>query len=385
MAKPFASLSPAGDLNFLRAQESEMNRWRGAPFTAAQWQELETQALIFKYFVAGVPVPPDLLMAVRTSFEAMAAARYYHHSLGYGAYFGKKVDPEPGRCRRTDGKKWRCAKEAAPDSKYCERHMHRGRNRSRKPVEPQQHSIPVSVSVSHPPSPSANSTITSSLPSPGSGNGISMGIGNGVEIGIGNSNGNGNGTYARSLSGGSGSSFGSASASHLQIDPASYRYPYGVVRATGADEQRLFSEASGTLRGLSSVDTATPWRMAQSPYSLSNSTGTRDSAPTSLETGTYQLPQAILTSDYTGGGVMRKSESCGTQAHAALHPFLDEWPRSGRNLGCWPELGDGNSNSNSNRNSFSSTQLSISIPMASSDFSTPSSCSPDDMQKSEEL
>jgi QLQ len=57
-----------------------MNRWRGAPFTAAQWQELETQALIFKYFVAGVQVPPDLLMAVRTSFEAMAAARYYHHS-----------------------------------------------------------------------------------------------------------------------------------------------------------------------------------------------------------------------------------------------------------------------------------------------------------------
>jgi hypothetical protein len=57
---------------------------------------------------------------------------------GYGTYYlGKKLDPEPGRCRRTDGKKWRCSKEAAPDSKYCERHMHRGRNRSRKPVETQ--------------------------------------------------------------------------------------------------------------------------------------------------------------------------------------------------------------------------------------------------------
>ncbi|KAH9321090.1 hypothetical protein KI387_015729, partial [Taxus chinensis] len=51
--------------------------------------------------------------------------------LGYG----KNCDPEPGRCRRTDGKKWRCSKDAFPDSKYCERHMHRGRNRSRKPVE----------------------------------------------------------------------------------------------------------------------------------------------------------------------------------------------------------------------------------------------------------
>lgn len=49
--------------------------------------------------------------------------------------FGRKIDPEPGRCRRTDGKKWRCSKEAYTDSKYCERHMHRGRNRSRKPVE----------------------------------------------------------------------------------------------------------------------------------------------------------------------------------------------------------------------------------------------------------
>ena len=48
---------------------------------------------------------------------------------------GRKPDPEPGRCRRTDGKKWRCSKEAYPDSKYCERHMHRGKNRSRKPVE----------------------------------------------------------------------------------------------------------------------------------------------------------------------------------------------------------------------------------------------------------
>lgn len=45
------------------------------------------------------------------------------------------MDPEPGRCRRTDGKKWRCSKDVVPDQKYCERHMHRGRQRSRKPVE----------------------------------------------------------------------------------------------------------------------------------------------------------------------------------------------------------------------------------------------------------
>ncbi|CAN4111733.1 unnamed protein product [Withania somnifera] len=44
------------------------------------------------------------------------------------------MDPEPGRCRRTDGKKWRCSREVIPGQKYCGQHMHRGR-RSRKPVE----------------------------------------------------------------------------------------------------------------------------------------------------------------------------------------------------------------------------------------------------------
>ncbi|KAK9109769.1 hypothetical protein Sjap_017829 [Stephania japonica] len=44
-------------------------------------------------------------------------------------------DPEPGRCRRTDGKKWRCAKEVVVDQKYCERHLNRGRYRSKKHVK----------------------------------------------------------------------------------------------------------------------------------------------------------------------------------------------------------------------------------------------------------
>ncbi|XP_074329996.1 growth-regulating factor 9-like isoform X3 [Apium graveolens] len=43
------------------------------------------------------------------------------------------MDPEPGRCRRTDGYKWRCRKDVLPNTKYCERHIHRGR--SRKHVE----------------------------------------------------------------------------------------------------------------------------------------------------------------------------------------------------------------------------------------------------------
>ena len=65
--------------------------------------------------------------------------------------FGRKAeDPEPGRCRRTDGKKWRCSREAFGESKYCDRHMHRGKNRSRKPVEQQPMSNSNSTASSSP-------------------------------------------------------------------------------------------------------------------------------------------------------------------------------------------------------------------------------------------
>lgn len=62
----------------------------------------------------------------------------FGHAVGWGSFhlgLSGSNDPEPGRCRRTDGKKWRCAREAVPDQKYCERHINRGRHRSRKPVE----------------------------------------------------------------------------------------------------------------------------------------------------------------------------------------------------------------------------------------------------------
>ncbi|XP_019191664.1 PREDICTED: growth-regulating factor 1-like [Ipomoea nil] len=123
------------------------------PFTVIQWQELEHQALIYKYMVSGMPVPPDLLYSIRRSLDSSLSSKLLLHQpqhYGWNYFqmgFGKKIDPEPGRCRRTDGKKWRCSKEAYPDSKYCERHMHRGRNRSRKPVEvttPPQKAIPFS-------------------------------------------------------------------------------------------------------------------------------------------------------------------------------------------------------------------------------------------------
>ncbi|CAA0836833.1 Growth-regulating factor 5, partial [Striga hermonthica] len=115
------------------------------PFTASQWEELEQQALVFKYMVSGALVPPDLIFTLQRSLQSSLSSKILLHqpqigwSNGYGS---RKIDPEPGRCRRTDGKKWRCSKDTYADSKYCERHMHRGRNRSRKPVEIQSPSSP---------------------------------------------------------------------------------------------------------------------------------------------------------------------------------------------------------------------------------------------------
>ncbi|PNT76253.1 growth-regulating factor 2 [Brachypodium distachyon] len=118
-------------------------------FTASQWRELEQQALIYKYMAAGSQVPHELLLpfrhaaAVDTAPSLACFPPPSHPSLGWGCYgpaamqYGRRAeDPEPGRCRRTDGKKWRCSREAFGESKYCDRHMHRGKNRSRKPVEP---------------------------------------------------------------------------------------------------------------------------------------------------------------------------------------------------------------------------------------------------------
>ncbi|EPS67777.1 hypothetical protein M569_07003, partial [Genlisea aurea] len=104
------------------------------PFTPSQWMELEHHALIHRYIAANVPVPPNLLLPLKRSHTSdlrMSALRWGSFPLGFSG------DAEPGRCRRTDGKKWRCSRDAVPDQKYCERHINRGRPRSRKPVEGQ--------------------------------------------------------------------------------------------------------------------------------------------------------------------------------------------------------------------------------------------------------
>ncbi|KAE8708612.1 Growth-regulating factor 7, putative isoform 2 [Hibiscus syriacus] len=134
------------------------------PFTFSQRKELERQVKIYKYMIASVPVPLDLLIPSVSVASHSACNLFSFHrfllslliaydsdceklsyfavlsvwAVGGGALnprFAGRRDVEPGRCKRTDGKKWRCSRDVAPDQKYCERHLHRGRPRSRKPVE----------------------------------------------------------------------------------------------------------------------------------------------------------------------------------------------------------------------------------------------------------
>ncbi|XP_008812758.1 growth-regulating factor 4-like [Phoenix dactylifera] len=336
------------------------------PFTASQWQELEHQALIYKYLIAGVPVPPDLLIPIRRSFEAVHARFYHHPALGYYSFYGKKLDPEPGRCRRTDGKKWRCSKDAYPDSKYCERHMHRGRNRSRKPVESQ------TLSQSQ----SSSSTVTSLAPSGSTASGTGSGSFQSIPL--------------HSISGGSnlqGSYPWRTNSSQLRMDPSSYgigsssRYLSEVK--PGVDEHSFFSEASGSARGLgtdSTVDSS--WHLMPSRVSSFPLSKAREQ-PSILQSAYPQFQSVQDLGQVTicslskheqqhsfFGGDFGSAEPVKHEGHS-LRPFFDEWPKT---RDSWSDLEE----ERSNRTSFSTTQLSISIPMASSDFSTTSSRSPND-------
>lgn len=160
----------SGNLN--GSMHGPFTRIRG-PFTPAQWIELEHQAMIYKYLIANIPVPANLLVPIRkaltsSGFPGFSLGSYPSHSYGWGSFhlgYSGSMDPEPGRCRRTDGKKWRCSRDAVPDQKYCERHINRGRHRSRKPVEGhtgQAASGPTSTKGVPAMSASASSLVTSS-------------------------------------------------------------------------------------------------------------------------------------------------------------------------------------------------------------------------------
>ncbi|KAI7737906.1 hypothetical protein M8C21_032170 [Ambrosia artemisiifolia] len=54
------------------------------------------------------------------------------NDLGCGASSNDHKIGQSERCRRTDGKKWRCKKDVLPGLKYCVKHLHRGVKKDQK-------------------------------------------------------------------------------------------------------------------------------------------------------------------------------------------------------------------------------------------------------------
>lgn len=53
----------------------------GFPFTNAQWKELERQAMIYKYLMSSVPVPPHLLIPTAASLSPCMSHSFIMPSL----------------------------------------------------------------------------------------------------------------------------------------------------------------------------------------------------------------------------------------------------------------------------------------------------------------
>lgn len=330
------------------------------PFTPVQWQELEHQALIYKYLVAGVPVPYDLVVPIRRSLEALSA-RFFNNptSLGYCSYYGKKFDPEPGRCRRTDGKKWRCSKDAYPDSKYCERHMHRGRNRSRKPVESQSASQSLSTAVSH-------VTTVSSTPASGHRSYQSLGSGSFQNTHL----------YPTSNSGsfdfGSNVSKLQVNASTYGINNSNFRFDQGL---TVDVDDRNYSSGASSARGLAIESNAdSTWRLVPAQLPTSSLLESRNDSYLQTKSPQLTMVNAFDPVIDTTPGSKQSQQHClfGSKIESPvevkneqhlMRPFFDEWPEAREP---WSSLdADG-------KNSFSTTQLSMST--AASEYSARNDC-----------
>ncbi|CAL5441085.1 unnamed protein product [Camellia sinensis] len=331
------------------------------PFTAAQWQELEHQALIYKYLLAGLPVPPDLLIPIRRSLESISARFLHHSSLGYCSYYGKKIDPEPGRCRRTDGKKWRCSKDAYVDSKYCERHMNRGRNRSRKPVESQSTSQSVSTVVSH------------------SATGSSSGCGSFQNLPL--------HSFVNNES-----SLLASNTSKLQREPVSYginekeyRYPHEVNPEV--DQLNFHPEGSRSVQVLG-IDRNVDNTWHPMPSCVQVDPSPNPSYGAYLQSNSCQ-PHMLQDFESMSNAAMsrQRQQYCffgsefGSpgpvkQESHAVRPFLDDWPKA---RDSWTDPDD----QRYDKSTFSTTQLSISVPIPLSEISDRSPHSPNMLKEAD--
>ncbi|CAK7347387.1 unnamed protein product [Dovyalis caffra] len=315
---------------------TDSTRW---PFTQSQWMELEHQALIYKYINANVPIPSNLLIPIRkaldsSGYSSFSGGFFRPNTLPWGTFhmgFSSNTDPEPGRCRRTDGKKWRCSRDAVADQKYCERHMNRGRHRSRKPVEGQSgHSVAATTTVK----PIANGTSSStSAPVVGLRSAVSDSL-----------------TIARNQQ-------QPASLSNLSATNTLSR-----MFLTKENVGQRTQHASGLSMLPSNIDLKpkeTPFFISKQQNSYGECLHTEFGLVASDSLLNHSQKSTSLMSCRNFGSSQDLTDQ-ETVSQNSLRQFMDDWPKSqsDRTAVSWPEL-----DLQSER-----TQLSISIPMAPADF-----------------
>ncbi|XVF36460.1 hypothetical protein REPUB_Repub19eG0060600 [Reevesia pubescens] len=306
------------------------------PFTPSQWMELEHQALIYKYITSNVPIPSNLLIPIRKAldsadFSSFSGGLLRPNTLGWGAFhlgFSNNTDPEPGRCRRTDGKKWRCSRDAVADQKYCERHMNRGRHRSRKPVEGQSgHSAAATTA-----------TTTKLMPN----------------------------TFSSSSASVVGPVCGSGESNSLAIAQHQFKNLQPATAASNLSATAPLNRLHDTSPGLSMISPNGDLKSKENPFlipkqpisyeeNLRNVFGVVSSD--SLLNPSHKSSSLIKCRNFGSSQDLISQE---TDSQHSLRQFMDDWPKSqsDRSAISWPQV-----DVQSDR-----TQLSISIPMAASDF-----------------
>lgn len=142
------------------------------------------------------------------------------------------------------------------------------------------------------------------------------------------------------------------------------RYLQGST--SSADEYNFLSDASNSAKGLGMENNENAWRLMTSQVHSNSLLKPRNDSYLQGDSTQLHLPQANEL-----GAAMSKQQQqyCffGNNVDS-LGPLKDE-PNSKR-----PFFND---DDGCNKNSFSTTQLSISIPMGSSEYLSPSVCTPD--------
>ncbi|GMH16477.1 hypothetical protein Nepgr_018318 [Nepenthes gracilis] len=317
------------------------------PFTPSQWLELEHQALIYKHIISNEAIPPNLLNPIIKALESAGFSSIAGGPLrpastwGWGTFhlgYTNSTDPEPGRCRRTDGKKWRCTRDAAADQKYCERHMNRGRHRSRKPVEGQSgHSVSGAATTS------ITTAATKLMPV---------------------------GSSSSALVVPGGGAYNKFNAGYHQINNwqlCASKSPAPPL--TNRQQAQMTANKEGNGRGLQNATQLS----FLSPDMKLNSKENSFSAPKQqilyeeLVPKVFGIPSSdsLLNISHKSSSLCSNYASCqdlnDPEAQNSLCHFKDEWPKNhgDRSGFLWPES-DG-------------TELSISIPVAPFDFMSPTS------------